>query len=339
MSESTTISVEKLAGPERAAVIMLALGEEASRPLWESFDDEELREITLAISKLGSITAEIVEGLLMEFVDNFSQTGPITGSAESARKLLSNVLPQDRVDTILEDIKGPAGKTMWDKLGNVNPETLARYLSKEHPQTVAVILSKTKPEHSAQVMACMPALVVEEVINRMLTLGPVQKEVLEEIERTLRTEFITTLSHTNGHDTHEIMAEIFNNFDRSTERKLMETLENKNPDSAHKIKSLMFVFDNLIQLDGHDIQILLRHVDKSVLAAALKGASSELSHLFFSNMSERAAKILRDDIDIMRPLRVREVDTAQQKIVEIAKKLNDEGTIYLSKKDDDEVIY
>lgn len=339
MKHTSLKPAEQLRGPERAAVIMLALGEEASRSLWETLDDEELREITIAISRLGSVTAEMVESLLLDFVDNFSQTGPITGSVESARRLLSGVLPREKIDTILEEIKGPAGRTMWDKLGNVSPITLARYLAKEHPQTVAVILSRIKADHAALVITAMPPMMAEETINRMLSLGPVQRDVLEEIEKTLRTEFLNALTQTPDQDTHEVMAEIFNNFDRQTERHFMGSLEDKNPDAASQIKSLMFVFDNLINVDGHDIQLLLRHVDKSVLAVALKGASDEVKAHFLGNMSERAAKILQDDIAIMRPLRVREVDGAQQKIVEIAKRLSDEDEIYLTARNEEEVIY
>ena len=242
--------IDDLKGPERAAVIMLALGEENSRPLWQTFDDEELREITIAISKLGSITAEMVEALLVEFADSFSETGPIIGSVDSARRLVSGILPRDKVENILQEGKGPAGRTMWDKLANVNPVTLARYLAKEHPQTVAVILSRIKSAHAAQVIAAMPPNIAEETISRILALGPVQREVLEDIENTLRTEFISTLSESHEHDTHETLAEIFNSFDRRTERHFMESLEMKNPDAAHRIKSLMFVFENLLQVEG-----------------------------------------------------------------------------------------
>ncbi|MEO0613674.1 MAG: FliG C-terminal domain-containing protein, partial [Pseudomonadota bacterium] len=166
-----------------------------------------------------------------------------------------------------------------------------------------------------------------------------QKDVLNEIERTLQNEFITSLTETQGQDTFEMMAEIFNCFDRQTERRFMETLQEKNPDAAERIQALMVVFEDLLHIDDHDVQILLRYLDKSQLAVALKGATDEIASLFFRNMSERAAKILRDDIDIMRPLRAREVEAAQQKIVEIAKQLNDDGKIFLSKRNENEVIF
>lgn len=339
MTARTLNDPTQLTGAERAAVVMLALGEENGKLLWESFEEDELREITLAISNLGSVTSEVVEGVLYDFVSNLSSTGSLTGSMDSARRFLKNILPEDKVDNILEDIRGPAGKTMWDKLANVNERTLAGYLRNEHPQTVAVILSRIKSEHAAKVISALPDLTAEEVMNRMLNLGPVQKDVLDQIEQTLRTEFMASLSQNQDQDTYEAMAEMFNHFDRQTERRFMETLEIKNPAAAEKIKSLMFVFEDLVRVDGTDIQILLRHLDKSVLATALKGADETMRTLFFSNMSERASTILRDDIDIMGPVRVREVDQAQSKIVEIAKRLADEGEIYLSKTNDEEVIY
>ncbi|MEO1251218.1 MAG: flagellar motor switch protein FliG [Pseudomonadota bacterium] len=339
MTAKTVTSPDQLSGAERAAVVMLALGEDSGKPLWESFDEDELRELTLAITNLGSVTADVVESLLFEFVKNLSATGTITGSVDSARRFLKNILPEERVATILEDIKGPAGRTMWDKLANVNERTLAGYLRNEHPQTVAVILSRIRPEHAAKVLSALPERDSEEVMNRMLSLGPVQKEVLDRIEQTLRTEFMAGLARAPEKDCYESMAEIFNNFDRAMEKRFLETLEAKNPTAAEKIKSLMFVFEDLARLDGSAVQILLRHVDKSVLATALKGADETMRTLFFSNISERASTILRDDIDIMGPVRVREVEQAQQQIVQTAKQLAENGEIYLSKNADDEVIY
>lgn len=339
MSAKAVMSAEDLSGAERAAVVMLALGEEASKPLWASFDEDELREVTLAISKLGSVASEVVESLLYDFVMNLSSTGAISGSAASAQRFLRHVLPAEKAESILEDIKGPAGKTMWDKLANVNERVLSGYLRNEHPQTVAVILSRIRPEHAAKVLGALPALFAEEAIGRMLHLGPVQREVLDQIEQTLRTEFMAALSRGSDRDPYESMAEIFNSFDRATERRFMEALEMKNPGAATRIRELMFVFEDLARLDGQDMQTLLRFVDKSDLALALKGSTDPVVRHFFANMSERAASILRDDIEIMGPVRAKDVEQAQRKIVELAKKLAEEGQILLSKSDDEELVY
>ncbi|NWG91085.1 MAG: flagellar motor switch protein FliG [Parvularculaceae bacterium] len=339
MTAKTVQSADDLTGAERAAVVMLALGEEASKPLWAAFDEDELREVTRAISKLGSVASEVVESLLYDFVMNLSSTGAISGSAASAQRLLRNVLPADKAESILEDIKGPAGKTMWDKLANVNERVLSGYLRNEHPQTVAVILSRIRPDHAARVLSALPALFAEEVIGRMLNLGPVQKEVLDQIEMTLRTEFMAALSRGADRDPYEAMAEIFNNLDRSAERRFLEALDMKNPSAAERIRSLMFVFEDLLRLDAQDMQKLLRHIDKTDLAIALKGAEANISSHFFANMSERASSILRDDIEIMGPLRIKEIDQAQRKIVDAAKRLADDGEIILSKSDIEELVY
>ncbi len=332
-------SAAELTGAERAAVVMLALGEQASKPLWASFDEDELRDVTLAISKLGSVASEVVEGLLYDFVMNLSSTGAISGSAASAQRFLRHVLPAEKAESILEDIKGPAGKTMWDKLANVNERVLSGYLRNEHPQTVAVILSRIRAEHAAKVLGALPPLFAEEVIARMINLGPVQKEVLDQIETTLRTEFMAALSRGQDRDPYESIAEIFNSFDRSTERRFMEALQMKNPSAAERIRSLMFVFDDIIRLDAQDMQTLLRFVDKSELAVALKGSGKAIVGHFFANMSERASSILRDDMEIMGPVRVKDVDQTQRKIIEIVKKLGDEGSIMLSPTDDEELVY
>lgn len=339
MIAKPVITADDLSGAERAAVVMLALGEEASKPLWASFDEDELREVTRAISTLGAVGSEIVEGLIYEFVMNLSSTGAITGSTASAQRFLRNVLPAERAESILEDIKGPAGKTMWDKLANVNERVLSGYLRNEHPQTVAVILSRIRAEHAAKVIGALPPLFAEEVIGRMLNLGPVQKEVLDQIEVTLRTEFMAALSRAPERDPFESMAEIFNAFERATERRFMEALEMKNPAAADRIRSLMFVFEDLVRLDAQDMQTLMRFVDKSDLALALKGAKEHVAAHFFANMSERASSILRDDIEIMGPVRLKDVDQAQRKIVEIAKKLADDDQIVMSKSDDEELVY
>lgn len=339
MMPQTITTAEQLSGAERAAVVMLAIGQEASKPLWASLEEDELRDVTLAISKLGSVTADVVEELLLQFVQNLSSTGSITGSVDSARRLLQNVLPHDKASSILEEIKGPAGKTMWDKLANVNERVLAGYLKNEHPQTIAVIISRIKADHAAKIIAALPDMLGEEVINRMLSLGPVQQDVLDQIEQTLRTEFMAALSRGEDKDPHEAMAEIFNNFDRATERRYIEALQQKNPTAAERIKTLMFVFEDLLRIDGQDIQVLLRFVDKSILAKALKGAREDVSAHFFENMSERASNILRDDIDIMGPTRLREIDKAQTQIVETAKKLAEDGEIFLVKSNEEELVY
>jgi len=225
-------------------------------------------------------------------------------------------------------------------LGNVHEQVLANYLKNEYPQTVAVVLSKIKADHASRVLAMLPEGFAMEVVMRMLHMEAVQKEVLESIEKTLRSEFMSNLARTARRDSHEMMADIFNNLDNKTEARFLSALEERSEESANKIKKLMFTFEDLIRLDATAIQTLLRHVEKDALGNALKGSSEELKDLFFANMSDRAGKMLKDDMAALGPLRLRDVEEAQNAIVSMAKELASDGQIVISEgKEDDELVY
>jgi len=329
-----------LTGPEKAAIFMLALGEEHSSKLFEMMDDEEIRELSQTMANLGTINAAVIERLFVEFADQLSSSGSLVGSFDSTERLLMKSLPGDRVSQIMEEIRGPAGRTMWDKLGNVNETVLANYFKNEYPQTVAVVLSKIRPDHAARVLSVLPENFALEVIMRMLRMEAVQKEILDHVEKTLRTEFMTNLARTSRRDSHEMMADIFNNLDRTAENRFMTALEERNRESADRIKQLMFTFDDLGRVDAAGIQILLRQVEKDQLALALKGGSDDVKELFFQNMSERAGKMMREDMDAMGAVRLRDVDEAQASIVAVAKQLADAGEIVISgNSEDDELVY
>jgi flagellar motor switch protein FliG len=328
-----------LKGPEKVAVVMLALGQE-EHTLWERLDEEEIKEISLAMAGLGTVPATVVEDILIEFVSGMSATGAIMGSYEQTQRLLNSFLPSDKVDALMEEIRGPAGRTMWDKLANVNEGVLANYLKNEYPQTVAVILSKIRSDHAARVLAALPDDFALECVTRMLRMEPVQKEILDKIEETLRSEFMSNLARTSKRDSHELMADIFNNFDRQTENRFLTSLEDRAAESAERIRALMFVFEDLRKLDPGGVQTLLRAIDREQLAMALKGSSDNLRDLFFSNMSTRASNIMREDMQNMGPVRLKDVDAAQMGVVAIAKDLASRGEIMLAGQGgDDELIY
>jgi flagellar motor switch protein FliG len=333
-------SGRKLSGPERAAVLMLALGEQHGAKIWTLLDDDELRELSIIMSTLGTVEASSVENLLLEFVSRMSASGALMGNYDATERLLQQYLPPERVGGIMDEIRGPAGRNMWEKLSHVQEDVLANYLKNEYPQTVAVVLSKLRPEHAARVLAILPGDFSLDVVNRMLRMEAVQKEVIERVEQTLRTEFMSSLSQTRRRDAHELMAEIFNSFDRQTETRFMTALEEDNRESAERIKNLMFTFDDLVKLDAGSAQTLMRHVDKDKLAIALKGATEPVRQFFLSNMSSRAAKMLTDDMGAMGPVRLRDVDDAQSQLVSLAKDLAAKGEIMISKsRGDEELVY
>ncbi len=305
-----------LSGPKRAAILMLALGEQYGGKVWALLDDDEVRELSIHMSTLGTVEADIVEDLLLEFVSRMSASGALMGTFDATERLLQQYLPY------------------------VQEEVLANYLKNEYPQTIAVVLSKLKPEHAARVLAILPEDLALDVVGRMLKMEAVQKEVIERVEQTLRTEFMSNLSQTRRRDAHEVMAEIFNNFDRQTETRFITSLEEENREAAERIKALMFTFDDLIKLDSASAQTLMRNVDKDKLGIALKSANEEVRAFFLGNMSSRAGKMLMDDMAAMGPVRLRDVDEAQALLVNLAKDMAARGEITLTKnRADDELVY
>lgn len=329
-----------LTGSQRAAILLMTMGTEHGNEVWQLLDDEEIRQISVAMSQLGEIEPEVVEKLLVDFATRMNAGSGLTGNFTSTERLLMRFLPQDRVAAVMEEIRGPAGRNMWEKLSNVQESVLAAYLKNEYPQTVAVVLSKINSDHAASVLSIFPEDFALEVVERMLAMEAIQKDVLDRVEQTLRTEFMSNLAQTRRRDAHEMMAEIFNNFDRQTESRFLTALEEGNRDAAERIKALMFTFEDLGKLDAPSIQTLLRHVEKDKLALSMKGASDALRDLFFSNMSERAGKLMRQDMEVMGPVRLKDVDEAQMVMVNMAKDLAARGEIQISKnKGDDEIVY
>ena len=330
----------KLSGPQKAAIFLMALGEETAIKLLGKMEEDEIREISAIMSTLGDVKADVVERLFVEFAGNVSSTGSLVGNFDSTERLLNKVLGRERVDVIMEEIRGPAGRNTWEKLGNVNEEVLANFLKNEYPQTISVVLSRIKPDHAARVLMNLPEELSVEVINRMINMEAVKKDVMEGIEKTLRMEFMSTLAKRQTRDSHELLADIFNNFDRNAEGKFMSKLEAVNPDSANRVRALMFTFEDLKKVDQAGIQTLLRGVDKDKLALALKGASDAIKELFLKNMSERASKILKEDMEAMGPVRIKDVDEAQMHIVGIAKDLSSKGEITIAAEgEEEELIY
>ncbi len=331
--------LKKFTGPQRAAALMLALGKEHGAPIWDQLSTDEIKELSSTISSLGRIPSVVVEYLLVQFTGEVASMASLHGSYETTERLLAGILPNDKVKEIMEDIRGPSGRTMWDKLSNVSETVLAGALKQEYPQTVAVILSKLRADHAARVLAELPRDFAVDVIMRMLRMDTVQKEVINQVEQTLKTEFMTNLSRSQKRDPHESMAELFNSLDRSTEEAMLTALDAKAPESAERIRALMFTFEDLANLLPPAIASIVRNADKREMALALKGAPDQLKQMFFNAMTERAAKLMREDMAGMGPVRARDCEEAQSSLVRLAKDLADRGEILLvDPKSDDAMI-
>ena len=336
--EVPSVASREFSGSEKAAMLMLIAGEEHARLIFDRMKLDEIKDITQKMSALGRVTGDDVEALLRDFKDIMGAGAGIVGSYDTVKGLLSNILDEDKVDLIMKDLAGPIGGNVWEKLGKVDDAIIATFLKNEYPQTIAVVLSKLRKDHAARVMAQLPKEITIEAMMRMLQLETVQEDILTDVEELLRAEFVLNASGKRSQDQHEVLADIFNHFDRTSETTFLGMLEERDKESAEMIHALMFTFDDLVKLDGPAVQILLRNVNNAKLGLALKGAKEELKELFLTNMSERAAKILREDMENMGPVKLKDVEQAQAEIVASAKQLLDSGEIMIAGDDDEDMI-
>lgn len=336
--ESTEL--RRYSGLQRAAALMLALGPEQGTPIWTQLSEEEIKELSGAIAQLGPVNATVIEQILNQFVSDIGSLSSLHGSLDSTERLLTSVLPADKVREILEDIRGPTGRTIWDKLANVPEGQIAHFLRNEYPQTIAVVLSKLRADHAARIVSQLPETLATDVILRMLRMEPVSRETLLQVEATLKTEFMSNLARSTRRDPHEAMAELFNALDRTSEERLLDQLESRAPEAAERIRALMFTFEDLQQLPPQAMQVLVRKADKAKLALAMKGAPEDARNYFLSNMATRAAGLLRETLADMGPQRMRDVEAAQGELVRLAKSLAETGEILLAdSKSEEELVF
>jgi flagellar motor switch protein FliG len=328
-----------LTGPEKAAILILAVGQERAARLCSMLDRHEVVEISRTMLSVGRVDPATVEGLLAEFVERFAEPSGVSGGVAAAQKMLALALGDDEAGAILNEAQGGGSGSVWAELGAINDDVLATYLENEHPQTAALIVSRLASEQAARVLARLPGDRATEVILRLLRMDAVQDEILADVERTLQEELAGSLSGSMGHDMHGTIAAIFNHLDRSTETRLMQSLEDLNKEAADRIRALMFTFDDLGRLEATGIQTLIRATGNDRLARALKGAGEPLRKVFFANMSERAGKMLREEMQSMGPVRLKDVEESQQFMVNIAKELAASGQVILTQAQDEEMVY
>ncbi|MEJ1934683.1 flagellar motor switch protein FliG [Nostoc sp. NIES-2111] len=329
----------RFSGPERAAIVLLALGEEYGRVVWERLDDEEVRTISAAMAHLGVVESDQVENLIVDFAGKMG-AGSVTGDMENTRLLLSRLLPEHRVAQIMEEIGTKSDRSTWQRLSQLHESVVANYLKTELPQTSALILGRLSSAQAAKVLALLPRRQGAELLDRMLSAGNIARPVMERIEDTLRLEFMTNALRETPMDAVGKVVDIVNQLDRSVEAALLSDLGRVNTPAAERIRSLLFTFDDLVRLDPNATQLLISRTDRSVLARALKGSPDMLRRHFTSRMSTKQRQLLEEEIAVLGPLRLREVDEAQSVVVKIAKGLEAEGLITIPQgKADEDLVY
>ncbi|MXV36002.1 MULTISPECIES: flagellar motor switch protein FliG [unclassified Saccharibacter] len=337
-------AADSLTGKQKAAILMLAIGQERSSAILKALQEDEVRDISMAMSSLGMVKAETVEAVCHEFSRSSNVSDGLVGGLETTEEYLRRALPAEEVEKIMEDIRGPSGRNVWTKMGNMPETALANYLRGEQPQTVAVILSYIAPSHVARVLTLFPEDFATDIIVRMLHMTPVSRDVLESLETTLRRELISAFGRSTKRDSYAFVAEVYNNFDRKTEASLTERLGERSVDDMEKVNKLKFTFDDIKRLTPDDMMTVVAAINrdgeaKSKMPLALKGANPNIRKLFFDCMSKRSSGILADEISGLGAVRMRDAEAAQMSLISFIKDLANDGEIDLSPSSgDDEII-
>ncbi len=327
-------------GPEKSAILLLALGEDIAPLVFKYMNDQEIQRISNYMSYIRNVDLETVNEILEEFAEmTGSVGGMIAGGKEYVRKLLERALEPQKAEWIINNLSIPTLETGLEALRWLDPKTIARFLQGEHPQTIAVIIAHLDPAQAGTVLTSLPGTMRAEVLLRIAKLERIPPGVIQELDKVLRNELRATGALESGQvGGVPSVAEILNNVDQASEREIMEQLEEINANLAEEIRQLMFVFEDLLGVDDRGMQQILREISNEELTLALKTASEELRDKIFRNMSQRAAEALREELEVMGPVRVSDVEQAQQKLIQVAKRLEAEGKLVLAGKGDNAVI-
>jgi len=335
---SPSSEMAPIPGPVKAAILLLALGEEQGATLWDMLESQDIRKVSAIMSRLGSIDAETLKAIAQNFLNETGRSS-LSGDPKITEKILMNALPRSKAKSIIDEIRLPENPDMWQKFSFTQSESIAKYLRNQHPQIAAVILSKLDTAATAKILPLLPNAMASDVLNRMLKIDTIDQSYLAIIETALKEEFSVIEKTPTVDDPVEKISKIFNFLDKKTEIRILSSLDESNHSAAQKIRALLFSFEDLSKLTPTAAQVLIRSIDRDILTKALKGATRGMKDFFFSQMSQRAAKTLQDDLDIMGPIRLKDVDEAQRMITNLAKDLAAKGEIMLaSNSTDDEMI-
>ncbi|MBE7413200.1 MAG: flagellar motor switch protein FliG [Leptospiraceae bacterium] len=329
-----------LTGKQKAAIFLIAVGNEVSTEIFKHLREDEIETITFEIARLDKITPEDKEKVLVEFNELIMAQEFITnGGIDFARSLLEKALGNQKAIDIINRLTSSLQVRPFDFIRRTDPAQLLNFIQSEHPQTIALILSYLDPTKASSILSSLPHTIQAEVAKRIAEMDRVSPDVLREVERVLERKLsaIASEDYTSAGGI-DAVVEILNNVDRGTEKTIIEALEEENPELAEEIKKRMFVFEDIVLLDDRAIQKVMREVDNTELAKALKSVDSEVQDKIFKNMSKRAAALLKEDMDFMGPVRLKDVEDAQQKIVNIIRKLEEAGEIVVARSGEDELI-
>ncbi|NLU50288.1 MAG: flagellar motor switch protein FliG [Syntrophomonadaceae bacterium] len=329
-----------LNGRQKAANFLIFLGPERSSRIFKHLNESEIEQLTLEIANVRKVSGDQADEIFKEFYQMALASQYIAqGGIDYAREVLEKALGGEKAMEIISRISASLQVRPFDFARKTEPSQLLNFIQSEHPQTIALVLAYLEPEKSSIILSALPPERQSEVARRIARMDNTSPEAVKEVERVLEKKLSSVIpqevSEAGGVKS---LVEILNRVDRATEKTIMEALEVQEPELAEEVKRLMFVFEDIVTIDDRSIQRILREVESHDLGLALKGASEEVSAKIFGNMSKRAAEMLREDIEFMGPVRLRDVEEAQQRIVNIIRKLEEAGEIVVARGGGDEII-
>lgn len=331
---------QELTGKQKAAILLLSLGSEISAGIMKNLREDEIEELSLEIANIRRVPAEVRDQVLEEFYQIcLAQEYILSGGIDSAREILEKALGSHKAQDIIGKLTASLQVRPFDFARKTEPSQLLNFIQNEHPQTIALVMAYLSPEQAGIILSALPPLQQVEVAKRIATMDRTSPDVLREVELILEKKLSSfVMQDFTIAGGVESVVSILNRVDRGTEKTILEALAEENPELADEIKRRMFVFEDIVLLDNRSVQRILREIDAKDLAMAMKTASEDVKNLIFRNMSKRAVELLKEDMGYMGPVRLRDVEEAQQKIVNVIRQLEDSGEIIISRGKEDELI-
>ncbi len=329
-----------LTGTDKAAILLLYLGPDVTSKVFEHMEDNEIKRISHSMARLGHVTRPVIQSVIGEFMDITNpESGIFSQGEEFVRKILEQALGPQKAEMLLRELNTANYTDMVDVLSDMDGKTVANFLSQEHPQTIAVILAKLKPKQTSEIVGFLPQELQAEVVMRIADVDQVSPEILGEIDDVIRRE----LTSVGGVQRYKVggvekVVDMFNHFDRSREKQILDKLDVLKPPLAEVIRKHLFTFEDFVQLDDKGIQSIMREVSNDTLTLALKAATDELKDKIFRNISSRAAEVIREDLEVMGPVRLSDVEKAQSEIIKVVRKMEEEGKIFIAGRGGDDVL-
>lgn len=330
----------ELSGKQKVAVLLISLGPQKSSEVFKHFADDEIEELTLEIANMRMVTPELKEQVLEEFYQMcIAQDYISEGGINYAKDVLERALGTQKAVDIINKLTTSLQVKPFEFIRKTDPSQILNYIQSEHPQTIALILAYLSPSQAGQILSSLPGEKQGEVAKRIATMDRTSPEIIREVEAVLESKFSTMVSqdYTVAGGIESIVS-ILNAVDRGTEKHIMDELETADAELSEEIKRRMFVFEDIVSLDGRSVQRFIREIDNSQWAIALKSASDEVKEVIFTNMSKRLVEMIKEDMEFMGPVRVKDIEEAQQNIVNTIRKLEDEGEIIISRGGDEVVV-